>query len=148
MICESKALVSHSSQDILMLTSHWPSFTIIISHFHFSENLIPLFLVHLRFISPCRSLCESVRESCAPIMGCYGYPWPEILRCDQYPSDHLMCISSITNSSAQTGRQRGDQLTREIRTLTWNSKVYWLPFFWLSASSKLPGLCTGRGVVL
>uniref|UniRef100_A0A674NTZ8 FZ domain-containing protein n=1 Tax=Takifugu rubripes TaxID=31033 RepID=A0A674NTZ8_TAKRU len=51
-----------------------------------------------RFISPCRSLCESVRESCAPIMSCYGYPWPEILRCDQYPSDHLMCISSITNT--------------------------------------------------
>uniref|UniRef100_A0A3Q1BJ35 FZ domain-containing protein n=1 Tax=Amphiprion ocellaris TaxID=80972 RepID=A0A3Q1BJ35_AMPOC len=43
-----------------------------------------------RFISPCRSLCESVRDSCAPIMSCYGYPWPEILRCDQYPADHLI----------------------------------------------------------
>ncbi|KAM3618271.1 uncharacterized protein V6R79_018276 [Siganus canaliculatus] len=43
-----------------------------------------------RFISPCRSLCESVRDSCAPIMSCYGYPWPEILRCDQYPADHRM----------------------------------------------------------
>uniref|UniRef100_A0A672Z0F5 FZ domain-containing protein n=1 Tax=Sphaeramia orbicularis TaxID=375764 RepID=A0A672Z0F5_9TELE len=43
-----------------------------------------------RFISPCRSLCESVQDSCAPIMSCYGYPWPEILRCDQYPADHLM----------------------------------------------------------
>uniref|UniRef100_A0A3B5LI37 FZ domain-containing protein n=1 Tax=Xiphophorus couchianus TaxID=32473 RepID=A0A3B5LI37_9TELE len=43
-----------------------------------------------RFISPCRSLCESVRDSCAPIMSCYGYPWPEILRCDQYPADHLV----------------------------------------------------------
>ncbi|XP_047218658.1 secreted frizzled-related protein 5 [Girardinichthys multiradiatus] len=56
-----------------------------------------------RFISPCRSLCESVRESCAPIMSCYGYPWPEILRCDQYPADHLVCISSITNASVYTG---------------------------------------------
>ncbi|XP_020505748.2 secreted frizzled-related protein 5 [Labrus bergylta] len=55
-----------------------------------------------RFISPCKSLCESVRDSCAPIMSCYGYPWPEILRCDQYPADHLLCISSITNSTAQT----------------------------------------------
>ncbi|MEQ2177585.1 hypothetical protein GOODEAATRI_005077, partial [Goodea atripinnis] len=50
-----------------------------------------------------RSLCESVRESCAPIMSCYGYPWPEILRCDQYPADHLVCISSITNASVYTG---------------------------------------------
>uniref|UniRef100_A0A3Q2GKF5 Secreted frizzled-related protein 2-like n=1 Tax=Cyprinodon variegatus TaxID=28743 RepID=A0A3Q2GKF5_CYPVA len=54
-----------------------------------------------RFISPCMSLCESVRESCAPIMSCYGYPWPEILRCDQYPADHLVCISSITNAMPQ-----------------------------------------------
>ncbi|XP_047440035.1 secreted frizzled-related protein 5 [Mugil cephalus] len=52
-----------------------------------------------RFISPCKSLCESVRDSCAPIMSCYGYPWPEILRCDQYPADHLMCISSVTNTT-------------------------------------------------
>nr|XP_043894719.1 secreted frizzled-related protein 5 [Solea senegalensis] len=59
-----------------------------------------------RFISPCRSLCESVRDSCAPIMSCYGYPWPEILRCDQYPADHLMCISSITNTTVNTGGHR------------------------------------------
>lgn len=64
-------------------------------------------LFFIRFISPCRSLCESVRDSCAPIMSCYGYPWPEILRCDQYPADQLMCISSITNSTASTGGQRG-----------------------------------------
>ncbi|CAG6021530.1 unnamed protein product [Menidia menidia] len=56
-----------------------------------------------------RSLCESVRDSCAPIMSCYGYPWPEILRCDQYPADHLMCISSITNTSAHTGGRRVPQ---------------------------------------
>uniref|UniRef100_A0A674N1X8 FZ domain-containing protein n=1 Tax=Takifugu rubripes TaxID=31033 RepID=A0A674N1X8_TAKRU len=37
---------------------------------------------------------ESVRESCAPIMSCY---------------DHLMCISSITNSTAQLGGQRAPQ---------------------------------------
>ncbi|XP_044068228.1 secreted frizzled-related protein 2 isoform X2 [Siniperca chuatsi] len=56
-----------------------------------------------------RSLCESVRDSCAPIMSCYGYPWPEILRCDQYPADHLMCISSITNSTLHTGGRRVPQ---------------------------------------
>ncbi|XP_052337793.1 secreted frizzled-related protein 5 isoform X1 [Oncorhynchus keta] len=57
-----------------------------------------------RFVSPCQSLCESVRDSCAPIMGCYGYPWPDILRCDQFPANHLMCISSVTNTS--TGGRR------------------------------------------
>nr|XP_033483895.1 secreted frizzled-related protein 5 [Epinephelus lanceolatus] len=62
-----------------------------------------------RFISSCRSLCESVRDSCASIMSCYGYPWPEILRCDQYPADHRMCISSITNSSVHAGGRRVPQ---------------------------------------
>ncbi|XP_041952612.1 secreted frizzled-related protein 5 [Alosa sapidissima] len=58
-----------------------------------------------RVISPCRSLCESVRDSCAPIMNCYGYPWPRILQCDQFPKDHLMCISSVSQTnSTSTGR--------------------------------------------
>lgn len=76
----------------------------------------PVFLLYLffiRFVSPCRSLCESVRDSCAPIMSCYGYPWPEILRCDQYPADHLMCISSITNSTVHAGGRRGKKLTTQ-----------------------------------
>ncbi|KAJ8370790.1 hypothetical protein SKAU_G00108180 [Synaphobranchus kaupii] len=59
-----------------------------------------------RFISPCRSLCESVRDSCAPIMACYGYPWPAILSCDQFPADHLMCISSVTNSTVPDAGSR------------------------------------------
>ncbi|KAM8862960.1 secreted frizzled-related protein 5 isoform 2-T2 [Spinachia spinachia] len=64
-----------------------------------------------RFISPCRSLCESVRDGCAPIMSCYGYPWPDILHCDQYPADHQMCISSAAaaNSSAQVAGRRVPQ---------------------------------------
>uniref|UniRef100_A0A7N8WMK1 Secreted frizzled-related protein 5-like n=1 Tax=Mastacembelus armatus TaxID=205130 RepID=A0A7N8WMK1_9TELE len=55
-----------------------------------------------RFISPCRSLCKSVQDSCAPIMSCYGYPWPEILRCDQYPADHLIGLNfSVPQASCQ-----------------------------------------------
>ncbi|XP_029457134.1 secreted frizzled-related protein 5-like [Rhinatrema bivittatum] len=57
-----------------------------------------------RFIYPCRSLCEVVRNSCAPIMACYGYPWPEILNCNKFPVDHSMCISSITNGTSTSRR--------------------------------------------
>ncbi|XP_018112028.1 frizzled related protein 2 L homeolog isoform X1 [Xenopus laevis] len=57
-----------------------------------------------RYIFPCRSLCEAVRSSCAPIMACYGYPWPEILKCDKFPEDHGMCISTITNDTGSTRR--------------------------------------------
>ncbi|XP_064154259.1 secreted frizzled-related protein 2 [Anguilla rostrata] len=59
-----------------------------------------------RFISPCRSLCESVRDSCAPIMACYGYPWPAILSCDQFPADHLVCISSVSNNTVNNAGSR------------------------------------------
>ncbi|XP_022542838.1 secreted frizzled-related protein 5 [Astyanax mexicanus] len=59
-----------------------------------------------RIISPCRSLCESVQDSCAPIMNCYGYPWPRILHCNQFPKDHLMCISSVTHMPNSTNHGR------------------------------------------
>ncbi|XP_037397338.1 secreted frizzled-related protein 5 isoform X1 [Pygocentrus nattereri] len=59
-----------------------------------------------RIISPCRSLCESVQDRCAPIMNCYGYPWPRILHCDQFPKDHLMCISSVTHMPNSTSNGR------------------------------------------
>ncbi|XP_051518856.1 secreted frizzled-related protein 5 [Myxocyprinus asiaticus] len=40
-------------------------------------------------------------------MSCYGYPWPRILQCDQFPKDHLMCISSVAhmqNGTSSEGR--------------------------------------------
>uniref|UniRef100_A0A671NHF2 Uncharacterized protein n=1 Tax=Sinocyclocheilus anshuiensis TaxID=1608454 RepID=A0A671NHF2_9TELE len=49
------------------------------------NSLSSLCLCLFRIISPCRSLCASVQDSCAPIMNCY----------DQFPKDHLMCISSV-----------------------------------------------------
>ncbi|XP_069062308.1 secreted frizzled-related protein 5-like isoform X2 [Pleurodeles waltl] len=57
-----------------------------------------------RLILPCRSLCEAVRNSCAPIMACYGYPWPEILNCDKFPIDHGLCISSISDEASASRR--------------------------------------------
>ncbi|XP_069793434.1 secreted frizzled-related protein 5 [Narcine bancroftii] len=57
-----------------------------------------------RFIYPCHSLCIAVRNSCAPIMACYGYPWPEILNCNRFPTDDGMCISSISNKTASHRR--------------------------------------------
>ncbi|XP_072845408.1 secreted frizzled-related protein 5 isoform X2 [Pogona vitticeps] len=57
-----------------------------------------------RLIYPCRSLCEAIRNSCAPVMACYGYPWPEILNCNKFPEDHELCIPSITNESTSSRR--------------------------------------------
>ncbi|XP_034031483.1 sizzled [Thalassophryne amazonica] len=45
------------------------------------------------FIQPCRSLCIAVRDSCAPVLACQGYPWPEVLECDRFPAEEDMCLS-------------------------------------------------------
>ncbi|KAJ3610186.1 hypothetical protein NHX12_022280 [Muraenolepis orangiensis] len=36
-----------------------------------------------RPIYPCRSLCEAVRDGCAPVMETYGFPWPAMLTCSK-----------------------------------------------------------------
>ncbi|XP_018414626.1 PREDICTED: secreted frizzled-related protein 5 isoform X1 [Nanorana parkeri] len=46
-----------------------------------------------RPIYPCRSLCEVVRDSCAPVMESYGFPWPEMLNCNKFPIDNDLCIA-------------------------------------------------------
>lgn len=43
-------------------------------------------------IQPCRSLCESVKHGCAPVMSAFGFPWPKMLDCDRFPLDNDLCI--------------------------------------------------------
>ncbi|XP_073757839.1 secreted frizzled-related protein 1-like [Callorhinus ursinus] len=50
-------------------------------------------------IYSCRSLCEAVQASCAPIMACYGYPWPAILHCGRFPAGHGLCVEALSNGS-------------------------------------------------
>ncbi|KAK6191688.1 hypothetical protein SNE40_003309 [Patella caerulea] len=45
-----------------------------------------------RPIYPCRSLCESVKEACMVRMQPYGFPWPDMLKCDKFPVDNDLCI--------------------------------------------------------
>ncbi|XP_058534388.1 secreted frizzled-related protein 5-like [Ochotona princeps] len=52
-----------------------------------------------RVIYPCRSLCEAVQASCAPIMACYGYPWPAILHCGRFPAGHGLCVGAVASGS-------------------------------------------------
>lgn len=46
-------------------------------------------------VYPCRSLCESVRDDCEPRMAKYGFPWPGMFACDQFPVDNQLCIGQI-----------------------------------------------------
>uniref|UniRef100_K7EXL3 Secreted frizzled related protein 2 n=1 Tax=Pelodiscus sinensis TaxID=13735 RepID=K7EXL3_PELSI len=39
-------------------------------------------------IQPCHSLCEQVKDSCAPVMSAFGFPWPDMLDCSRFPQGH------------------------------------------------------------
>ncbi|VEL28677.1 unnamed protein product [Protopolystoma xenopodis] len=50
-------------------------------------------------IPPCQELCEDVRHACLPRMHMYGFDWPTIVQCDQFPKQQeSMCIPSEKNS--------------------------------------------------
>lgn len=56
-----------------------------------------------RPIYPCRGLCERVRQGCEGRMKTYGYPWPDMLRCDKFPLDNDMCIGPVASGSSSDG---------------------------------------------
>lgn len=46
-------------------------------------------------IGPCRDLCHTVRDRCAPVMAELGYPWPAFLNCSRFPpenNEQYMCM--------------------------------------------------------
>jgi len=45
-----------------------------------------------RPIYPCRTLCLAVQAGCESRMRNYGFPWPEMLRCDKFPLDNDLCV--------------------------------------------------------
>ncbi|KAM9311723.1 secreted frizzled-related protein 5-like [Gastrophryne carolinensis] len=47
------------------------------------------------FIPPCRSMCEAVRDSCAPVLACHDQSWPESLNCDRFPAGDDMCLDNL-----------------------------------------------------
>ncbi|CAF0996413.1 unnamed protein product [Adineta steineri] len=56
-----------------------------------------------KFIYPCRTLCESVKQSCEPRMITqFGYKWPTMISCDQYPAETELCVSHSSSSTTTT----------------------------------------------
>ena len=41
-------------------------------------------------VTPCRGLCERVRDSCLPLLQRYGYDWPWSMQCDRLQTEPLM----------------------------------------------------------
>ncbi|XP_076307595.1 secreted frizzled-related protein 5-like isoform X1 [Tachypleus tridentatus] len=89
-------LLGHDTMvEVAQQASHWVSLLNLKCHPDTQLFLCSLFspVCLDRPIYPCRSLCEAVRQGCERRMNTYGYPWPDMVRCDQFPLDNDMCIT-------------------------------------------------------
>lgn len=53
-------------------------------------------------VSPCRSLCEAVRDGCVPVMSAFGFPWPEMFNCSRFPRGTELCIPATGERRVRT----------------------------------------------
>lgn len=53
-------------------------------------------------VSPCRSLCEAVRDGCVPVMSAFGFPWPEMFNCTRFPRGTELCIPATGEGDTRT----------------------------------------------
>ncbi|KAG5837106.1 secreted frizzled-related protein 2-like [Anguilla rostrata] len=60
-------------------------------------------------IRPCKSLCEDVRDGCLPVMSAFGFPWPDMFNCSQFPSDPDLCIPATGAINAEENGRYGNK---------------------------------------
>ncbi|XP_027901554.1 secreted frizzled-related protein 2-like [Xiphophorus couchianus] len=67
-------------------------------------------------VSPCKSLCEAVRDGCVPVMSAFGFPWPEMFNCSRFPSGTELCIPSTGQLEERTDEEvrREEELKESI----------------------------------
>ncbi|CAN9511314.1 unnamed protein product [Ophioblennius macclurei] len=58
-------------------------------------------------VSPCRSLCEAVRDGCLPVMSAFGFPWPEMFNCNRFPGGTELCIPASGEQEGTEAEQTG-----------------------------------------
>ncbi|CAK6967317.1 secreted frizzled-related protein 2-like [Scomber scombrus] len=56
-------------------------------------------------VSPCRSLCEAVRDGCVPVMSAFGFPWPEMFNCSRFPRGTELCIPATGEHEGRTAEE-------------------------------------------
>ncbi|PAA72329.1 hypothetical protein BOX15_Mlig013305g1 [Macrostomum lignano] len=95
-------MLNHDTvNEVMEQTKHWVPLANLACHKEIRVLLCsiyaPVCIPQLleRQIKPCRTLCEAVMRPCAAVMQKFGYAWPEILNCEQFPpeTDH-MCIKA------------------------------------------------------
>lgn len=72
-------------------------------------------------ILPCRSLCESVKQSCEGPMLSYNYPWPSMFNCSKFPEDNGLCMQ--TSNKMVMAKQSEDTTTTSVSTTVQTTSV-------------------------
>uniref|UniRef100_A0A3Q0KN05 Frizzled, putative n=1 Tax=Schistosoma mansoni TaxID=6183 RepID=A0A3Q0KN05_SCHMA len=72
-------------------------------------------------LTACKSLCESARDGCIPVMRTYGFGWPERMNCDLLPEGNE-CVSrsntpnnrKVTSTSSSTSSSSSGSSGEEV----------------------------------
>ncbi|KAF3847857.1 hypothetical protein F7725_020885 [Dissostichus mawsoni] len=56
-------------------------------------------------VSPCRSLCEAVRDGCVPVMSAFGFQWPQMFNCTRFPRGTELCIPATGEQEGRTAEE-------------------------------------------
>ncbi|UJR07646.1 hypothetical protein I4U23_011934 [Adineta vaga] len=80
-----------------------PTKSTLVSFDNNQDSILNMAHDNKRFLYPCRTLCESVKQSCEPRMITqFGYKWPTMIACDQYPADTELCVSEASTTTTTT----------------------------------------------
>ena len=103
-------MFNHTTQEEAALDVHqfWPLIEINCSSDlkpFLCSMFAPLCLLNSKEeVPPCRSLCESARNGCEPLMIKYGFSWPERMKCDKFPEAgrNKSCLSGSSTEASQS----------------------------------------------
>ncbi|XP_008292570.1 frizzled-7-like [Stegastes partitus] len=100
-------LLGHDSQEEAGLEVHqfYPLVKVQCSaelRFFLCSLYAPVCTVLDRAIPPCRALCERARQGCEALMNKFGFPWPDRLRCQNFPVQGAgeICVGQNTSDGA------------------------------------------------
>ncbi|KAJ8320821.1 hypothetical protein KUTeg_002408 [Tegillarca granosa] len=60
---------------------------------------VPVCTVMAKPIPPCRKICMQAKAGCEKIVNNFGFPWPDVLKCENFPISGLCVGENYTSSS-------------------------------------------------
>ncbi|KAE9552248.1 hypothetical protein FO519_004526 [Halicephalobus sp. NKZ332] len=60
-------------------------------------------------LPPCRHLCLSAKNGCEALMVKFGYPWPDMFECSQFPENGMCVGENKTTSNSESSKKKLNQ---------------------------------------